>query len=352
MKNFIKHFKSGLWLKSPIFWARFFAYAIPLSFLLYVLYMNFLPFGYNKTFIISVGSKEDTDVSKEFHLEPSRSLSDATTSKDGSTYRKLNGIAYADFKPNAVLKNAKITVSVEGDGISIMPPVINFNPNTINWDYSWDFTKGIPKDFIGNAFMFDGEATFDGKGTRLELPNSVNKFENKALSIYVEWKPINSNDDAQQIVGHYNWELGQNKDNVEFRVGRMSDAKGPSYSLKYPVDTEFFNKKHSAIAIYNPSENGYIDLYVDGIFAGRTHFGPEKIWVGYGKENLSLGWTPFNYEKCPHLKGYVYRVSIVNNSILIPESTISYNLDESLDTAFLLISNSTSTLKRLKLHVF
>jgi len=101
-----------------------------------VLYINFLPFGYNKTFTINVGSPSDTKVS-EFYLEPSPDLSDRKTNTDGSTYRGLNGMATAVFKPNVVLKNAKITVEVEGDGVSLIPPYIDFDPNSVQWDKSW-----------------------------------------------------------------------------------------------------------------------------------------------------------------------------------------------------------------------
>ncbi|MBP9864678.1 hypothetical protein KBC54_04500, partial [Patescibacteria group bacterium] len=128
--NFYKH---------PIFWARFLGYALPLSFLLYVLYLNYLPFGYHKTFTIDVGSANDTKVS-EFYLEPSKDLSDRKTAPDGTTYRELNGMATAVFKPNAVLKDAEITVEVKGgEGISLIPPVIDFDPNSVKWDYNWDF---------------------------------------------------------------------------------------------------------------------------------------------------------------------------------------------------------------------
>ena len=68
LKKFLAKIK--VWIKDPIFWARFLGYAIPLAFLLYVLYINFLPFGYNKTFVINVGSANDTKVG-EFYLEPS-----------------------------------------------------------------------------------------------------------------------------------------------------------------------------------------------------------------------------------------------------------------------------------------
>src|SRR5260221_2275250 len=86
--------------KSPTCWAKFAGYAIPGVFLLYVLYLNFLPFGYHKTFTINVGSADDTKVS-EFYLEPSKDLSDRKTNQDWTAYRELDGMATAVFKPNA-----------------------------------------------------------------------------------------------------------------------------------------------------------------------------------------------------------------------------------------------------------
>lgn len=335
--------------KDPIFWVRFSAYAIPLAFLGYVLYINYLPFGYNKTFVINVGAQGDT--AGEFYLEPSKSLSERKVAPDGTTYRELSGSAFAVFKPNVVLKDATITIEVEGDGVSIIPPYIEFDPSTINWDYSWDFTKGIPKDLTGNAFMFDGEATFNGRDTRLELSNSADLFEDGPFTVYAEWTPKDSENNGQQIVGHYNWELWQNKDSVEFRVGRMNDGKGPAYSVKYTIqNTEFFNIKHTAVAIYNPSEAGYIDLFVDGNFAGRTYFITDTIWKDYGKEDLSFGWTPHNYSKSPHFKGVLHTINISSQNILPDTYTANFILatDGTLDTS--LVSTATSTLSRIKLN--
>jgi len=348
-------FKSGVWLKSPIFWARFMAYAIPIGFLLYVLYMNFLPFGYNKTFTIDVGSENDTKVG-EFYLEPSKDLSERETGTDANgkeyTYRELNGVAYAVFKPNAVLKNAEVTVSVEGEGVSIIPPVIDFKPEDVKWDYSWDFTKEIPKDLTGNAFMFDGEATFNGRDTRLELPNSENMFEDGPFTVYAEWTPKDNENNAQQIVGHFNWELWQNKDSVEFRVGRMNDANGNFYSIKYPLKQDFFNGKHFVVMSYNPSANGYIDLYVDGNLAGRTYFGEDKIWKEYGKDNISFGWSKnYNYGKNPRFVGSIYRFSYISKNTVINQSNISFDITEDFFNDIPFVSNSTSTLNKIIINV-
>ena len=364
MSNFFELLKSGKWLKSPVFWARFFAYAIPLAFLLYVLYQNFLPLGYDRSFTVNVGSPTDTDVA-EFYLQPSKDLGEKKVAPDGTTYRELTGSARAIFRPKAVLKDAKVTVSVIGDGVSLIPPVLDFDPSSItDWDYSWDFTKEIPRGLVGTAFMFDGSTYFDGK-SRLELPNTANKFENKGFSIYVEWEPADSNSNGQQIIGHFNWELWQNKDSVYFQVGRMNDAKGPTYSIKYPIATpaDFFNQKHTALAVYNPislqnPKNGYIELFIDDNFAGRTDFGTDTIYKDYnGNNNLSLGWTPHNYQKSPHFVGSVYRVNTVSKNILQPQSEISLTATNNdpiyisiISTSAISTSTATSTIRQIKLN--
>jgi len=258
-------------IKSPIFWARFLGYAIPLAFLLYVLYINYLPFGYHKTFTINVGSENDTKVS-EFYLEPSKDLSERKTNPDGSTYRELNGMATAVFKPNVVLNNAEITVEAEGEGISIIPPYIDFDPNSVQWDYSWDFTKGIPSDLtnINNkAFYFDGATYFDGTA-RLELASSSDMFEDGPFTVYAEWMPIDDVGNGQQIIGHFNWELWQNKDSVSFQIGRINGSDGLILNIRYPIDKNFFNKVHNALIIYSPSLNGYIEIFIDSKSSGRT----------------------------------------------------------------------------------
>lgn len=316
--------------KTLEFWLTFLAYAIPIGFLLYVLYINFLPFGYNKTFTIDVGSANDTKVGT-FYLEPSKDLSERKTGIDENgkeyTYRELNGVAYAVFKPNVVLKDAEITIEVEGDeGISIIPPVIDFNPDDITWDYAWDFTQGkTPEELglVGNAFPFDGAMYFDGK-SRLELPDSADKFEDGPFTVYAEWTPVDSENNAQQIVGHYNWEIYQNKDSVEFRVGRMNDAQGPFYSIKYPIENteDFFNTKHELIATYSPDPingNGYIDLYVNKNLAGRTYLERDIISPEYnGRKNITLGKS--DHGGGNFIKGYTSKIFFKNS---VPYFTIA-----------------------------
>jgi hypothetical protein len=338
--NFIKRY-----FKSPVFWVRFSAYAIPLAFLFYVLYWNFLPFGYDKTFTINVGSPDDT--SGEFYLEPSKNLSERKTAPDGATYRELNGMATAVFKPKAVLKNAKITVEVIGEGISLIPPTIDFDPNSIKWDYSWDFTKSVPRELIGNAFYFDGAAYFDGK-SKLELPYSADMFESGPFSIYIEWTPKDDTNDFQEIVGHYNWELFQNKDKIIFQVGRMNDSSGAIYSVSYPITQDFFDKKHSALAIYNPSENGYIDLFIDGNSAGRKYFGTDKIWTDYGNQNLSSGKS--NHGIATYFQGNLHQINITTKNIVLNQSKIDFITKDKDEINISILSDTISVFNQIKLN--
>ena len=333
--------------KDPIFWVHFSAYAIPLAFLLYVLYMNFLPFGYSKTFTIDVGGPNDTKVS-EFYLEPSPNLSERKVASNGAPYRELNGTANVIFKPNAILKDAVVSVSVEGDGVSIIPPVINLDPSTIKWDYSWDFATSIPKDLKGNAFHFDDGAYFNGRDTRLELPNSADMFENGPFTVYVEWEPRDNEHDAQQIVGHYNWELWQNKDSVEFRVGRMNNTQGLFYSIKYPVNPDFFNNKHTVIAIYKPSSKGYIDLYIDNNLTGRAYCNTDTIWKEYGNKNLMFGKS--SHGNTSYFDGLLYRVYYTSQLLIKNSKLVLISNAKIINIRIPIISYSTSTVQKLILN--
>lgn len=346
-KNFYKH---------PIFWARFLGYAIPLSFLLYVLYINYLPFGYHKTFTINVGSANDTTPG-EFYLEPSKGLSERMTNPDGSTYRTLNGMATAVFKPNVVLKDAKITVEVKGDeGVSLIPPTIDFDPNSIKWDYNWDFTNGVPKDFINikdRAFSYDSGIYFDGTA-RLELPKSANLFEDGPFSVYVEWVPNNDTGDGQQIIGHYNWELWQNKNSITYQIGRTNSATGETYSIKYPIVESFFNTKHTAIAIYSPEEDGYgyIKLIIDGALVGIVDIKQDKIFQDYnGDKNLSIGWTSHNYGKNPYFTGQILNAKITPFDIFPRHNKAEYLNTKKFDKTFFVILGKSKQLTNIKLNV-
>ncbi len=309
--------------KTPEFWLTFAAYALPLAFLLYVLYWNFLPFGYNKTFTINVGAEGDT--SGEFYLEPSESLSERKTAEDGTTYRELNGLAYAIFAPKGALKNAEITVEVEGENITVIDPLIDLDPNSVEWDYSWDFTQGKQPEELGltgDAFPFDGCMYFDGQN-KLELPDSANYFENGPFTVYAEWKPTDKDGRRQKIIGHYNWEIFQSQDEVQITLGRLNNSEGETLALAMPISPDFFNIPHTLLAIYNPSENGYFEFFVDNIFIGRTYFGTSKIWEDYGNKNFGFGES-YHGNSTP-FRGCVIRASIKNSALEFQTNKLTLN---------------------------
>jgi hypothetical protein len=330
------------------------AYGIPLAFLAYVLYINYLPFGYNKTFTIDVGAEGDTDASQPFYLEPSPDLSERKTAEDGTTYRELNGMANVVFKPNVVLKDAEITVSVEGEGVEIITPMIDFDPNSIEWDYNWDFTQGkTPEELglIGNAYSFDGGMYFNGD-TSIELPESADKFETESFAVYTEWLPTNPENNSQQIIGHYNWELFQDKEKVRLLIGRMDSASGPSYSIEYETGQGFFNNVHSALIIYSPSNegSGRVSFFIDNKFVGIVNIGNEKLWNEYGDYNLSFG-------KSMHGGAFYYQGSLISARIAegdsIKYSDVTDFKDNRLTSQYTaaLITSEPTRIEDIKLYV-
>lgn len=338
-------------LKDPIFWAKFLSYSIPLCLLAYVLFINYLPFGYHKSYTINVGSADDTKVS-EFYLEPSRDLSDRKTAPDGTPYRELNGMATAVFKPNVVLENSEITVEAVGEGVNLVSPFIDFDSNSVQWDKSWDFSKGLPIDLINvnnKAYFFDGAVFFDGTA-RLEFASSSDIFESKPFSAYAEWMPTDSQADSQQIIGHFNWELWQNKNSISFQIGRVNNANGQFYKINFPIGADFYNKKHSALAIYSPkTTNGYIELFIDGVSSGRTYLGQDKIWSEYGKKNISFGKSDHGVGK--QFTGYLYKANLVSKNVTPDNVNIKAKIDSTNKMNIYITSNNNSILKQLKLNV-
>lgn len=345
-RNFYKH---------PIFWARFLGYAIPLGFLLYVLYLNYLPFGYHKTFTIHVGSENDTKVS-EFYLEPSKDLSDRKIAEDGTTYRELNGIGKVTFKPKAVLKNAQLTVETSDPGISFIPPYIDINPEEIDWDIHWDLRKEIPAELENtNVFMFEGEPYFDGT-SRLEFASSSDMFEDGPFTVYAEWKPKDAENNFQQIVGHFNWEVLQYKNVVRFMIGRVDNAEGKFHTADYtiPDPTTFFSQKHSVLAVYHPDPengNGYIEIYVDGYFGSRTNIEKSVIWKDYnGTKNLSAGKSGHGAAK--YYQGNIYDIRIRTRNFLKEYKKIflHFNNEEEGSIHIPFVSTSISKLSMIQIH--
>jgi hypothetical protein len=305
--------------KRLIFWLRFFAYGLPFAFLLYVLYWNFLPFGY-----LSMHHRDMSDgtdyLPSSLYLLPSSGLSDIQIDERGK-FRKLDGVARFVFKSNISIPNATLTAKVIGDNIAIIPPFYDFKPESQNWDYLWDFSSAIPDEFTGDAFIGGGCMNFS-EGTRLELASSSELFETDAFSIYIKWTPRDSLSDFQQILGHYNWEFSQYPDKIRFQIGEMLANEPIFHSINFPIDQDFFDKTHTALFSYSSKSlygKGYIEMYIDGEYAGRKYFDEEGINPTYWDKPLSMGksW----HGGSSYFTGCIHNLKIINQTIAYPTST-------------------------------
>lgn len=396
----------------------FLSYFIPIAIILLILYVNYLPFGYTDERTIEVGSKNDT--SGVFFLEQTPSLGSRQTI-DGHTFRFVDGVIYAIYKPKVILKDANIEVKVEGENVYFpTPPSLDFL-----WDYDWkgenftdfeiiapastyeQFLEGeeskemdfeddtfailfnwtanqevilangdisliqdatnitlkvenheiiynLPDYFLENEhtallgfanknlYFFVNEefvekkeivnekvfedievlngvflknyekeikerielkencVYFDGY-TRLVLPQSQDLFEKGPFAIYIEWIPEKV-ENSQQLMGHHNWEIYQSTNKVTFQIGRTQETES-IYSIAHNIDNNFFNQKHTLLAIYNPDT--HIELFIDDVSFGKVFFEePRTLKPDYAND-LSLGWSSHNYQNLPKFQGSI-----------------------------------------------
>lgn len=281
------------------------AYLIPAILLLAVFYVNFLPFGYNKEYTMSVDENGTVhSSSKNVWLEDAKG-NKLTTLQDIYNYGYINVVA----KPKVVLRNAIVKAEIEGDNVYFAEPNISMNPK--DWDYWWNFTKGIPKPLKGKAKYDPNKSCvyFNGSNNEtLYYPNSEDMFENDSFVVYAEWMPENSNGTNQQIIGHYNWDIFQSGNTLSFSVGRLENKSGARITINYPINGNFFNKTHEAIAIYKADKEngmGYFELYVDGEFAGRKTINNQTIWEDYNS-NKDLTFGKSKHGSSEYFMGCIY----------------------------------------------
>ena len=296
----------------------FLAFAIPVAILLYFLYINFLPFGYSETYTLQINEQGIiSPLSDEIYLTNTQGR------KLLSLPNGVQGQVNLVLKPGVVIKNATINVSITGNNVYLATP-LNLNLSEIQWDYDWDFTEGVPSDFQGTA-EFDpqeGCVRFDAyKEQTLSLPNSEDMFEEGPMSIYVKWKPSLLSQqlgNGQQILGHYNWEIRQSKDNVGFNIKNkpVNKSEKTYSSVLSGLDSNFFGKEHELLAVYSPSERGYTELWVDDELNERVSMDGDTISQDYnGKHDLSLGWNDATYGLNPYFDGCLYDIKIANKII-------------------------------------
>jgi hypothetical protein len=293
----------------------FLAFAIPALILIYALYINFLPFGWDQSYELTIDQEGIiSPVSSEIYLTNAQGRQ-LLSLPDG-----VDGQVNVVIEPPVVIKNATVTVEIDGDdGVYLATP-LETDLSTLPWDFKWDFTTGVPSDLEGTAEFNESEGCvyFDAvQEQTLFLPDSEDDFEDGPMSIYVKWKPSETSrvlGNYQQLVGHFNWEIWQGDDSIRFQVGRMNNAQGPFYSISTSIDETFFSNEHELLAIYSPDSEegkGYIELWLDGKFIQRESIESYEIYEDYNFEkNLSIGRTPHGDGRNPFFDGCIYSIGI------------------------------------------
>ncbi|MEK6855567.1 MAG: hypothetical protein AABX66_00235 [Nanoarchaeota archaeon] len=284
---------------------RVLAFVIPILIILFFVYINYTPFGYSSSYEINISENGNVVSSSNNAYLTDLKGNKINNLSNVYDYGAINLVVNA----KVVLKDASINVSIEGND-SYFTEYLPYDFS--KGDYFWNFSKRIPFPLNGTA-KYDSENKFicfnASNNETLNYPNSSEMFEEGSFVIYAKWKPENPIGINQQIIGHYNWELWQSNNSVKFMVGRLDNKTGTIPSIAYPINSTFFGEAHNAIAVYNTENDskGYIELWVDGEFAGRKGIGDERIWRNYNLDrNLSFGWSPHNYENNSYYAGCVY----------------------------------------------
>jgi hypothetical protein len=298
---------------------------IIIAIVIYITYVNVLPFGYKRESTLTVGQTDDT--LNEFKILPSSTWGNRETDANGTSFRTLDGSAYLLYEPGVVLTDATVNANISGENVALYTPEISFDKNSVSWKSMWDLTSKLPSSFTGTPYLFDNCTYFDGKSL-LTLTDSKNKYEKGPFTVYVEWLPMQDLD-SQQLVGHFNWEIFQSKNFVVFQLGRTSNPDVPFYSIKAPIDAQFFNKKHTVIVQYKPDlSDGYIEMFLDGKFIERKYIKNAVLEAEYGDKDLTLGWSSHNYQKNPYFKGCMYSVAFAESIVINPATSVSFSSKE------------------------
>ncbi len=295
------------------------AWVIPIAIILFVFYVNYLPFGYHAEYTVQV--MEDGSVKSSSSAIYFEDLKGKKITNLSDVYSL--GAFNAVIRPKVVMKNALVNASILGEDVYFTKLDSN-----ISWDYSWDFSKNISS--WNGASLVDSEGAcsyFNGSlNQTLNYPNSSEMFEDDSFIVYVKWKPEDSSGRNQQLLGHYNWEIWQDNSSVKFMIGRLEDSNGSMPAISLPINASFFNISHELLAIYRKDKQagkGYTALFVDGKFVGKKNFMNQSIWAGYNsRRDLSIGWSPHNYGNNSYFTGCIYEASFDFNeaSYLVQDS--------------------------------
>jgi hypothetical protein len=241
----------------------FLSYLIPITIILLILYVNYLPFGYEDEKTIDVGSKDDT--SGVFFLEETPSLGSRQTT-GGETFRFVDGVIYAIYKPKVILKDANIEVKIKGENVYFpTPPSLDFL-----WDYDWKGENFTDFEIIAPASTY--EQFLEGEESK-EMD-----FEDDTFVILFNWTA-----DQEVILANGDISLIQNATNITLKV--------ENHEIIYNLPDYFLENEHSALLGF---ANKNLYFFVNEEFVEKKEIVNEKVFEDIEVLN---GVFLKNYEK-------------------------------------------------------
>jgi len=129
---------------------------------------------------------------------------------------------------------------------------------------------------------------------KITVPNSANLFESGDMTMSCWICPTNLTANAFFFC-HYDWRFLNSSTTVgqiRFDCGRMDDGAGPIYLTNSTNITLTNGNWYHLVGLYHPDAiggNGYISLYINGVFQQQTSIGSHIMWTGYGAKNLQWG---------------------------------------------------------------
>lgn len=312
---------------------RIAAYGIPVLLLLIVLYLNYLPFGYDRTFTVQAGTEDDTRGQFYILRYGSVGLSGRQADPDGTVFRTLEGSTFLIFDPRAYLRDADVTVSTDTEGLTLLAPTISWDPDEAVWTDTLSASTTAPLATSSCAVQFTGTEQL------VFADATAGVYGENGFSVYASWSPKDGNDGFQQIVGRYGWELLQNKGDVKFQIG--------STSIKIANGSDHFSERHYALATYvaaTVEQPSYIELYVDDEFAGRV-YGVFAETVDVLGRPITLGKS--EYAEASFFQGCIHDARLASTPLDFASSTVSFKATRSRNEYPVTVINTSGAPVRL-----
>lgn len=240
---------------------------IPLLLLFTFLYLYFHPFGYSREFVFN---NEDILETTSGNIYFSN-LSD-----------EQNGLTYLTFDPTLAVRNPHMTLSVKGEGIYVQPFRERMEDMRDIWEFSTqsfnrviledDFDKELEENELTEfTYGYIDEYTPKDLGMYTVYINYVPTVRLDENIDYPEDQVLHPKD-HQLLFKYKNIRILQHTYSLELRVDKVYDGNLYTYQVYTPLPENIIDNEQELVAVYkqpNQEENGYIELFLNGIRSGR-----------------------------------------------------------------------------------